>query len=68
VFSELSHYCASIPRFEFAKIKDKKYGQLVLETRTYPVFNILYNLFIENNTKSIKYDMFHYLSPIALAY
>jgi hypothetical protein len=68
VFTELSHYCASIPRLEYAKIKGKKYGQLILETRTYPVLNILYKLFIDNDIKVIKYDMFHYLSPIALAY
>jgi ubiquinol-cytochrome c reductase cytochrome b subunit len=68
VFTELSHYCASIPRFEYAKIKGKKYGQLILETRTYPVLNIIYKLFIDNDIKVIKYDMFHYLSPIALAY
>jgi len=68
VFNDLSHYCASVPRFEYAKIKDKKYGQLILDTRTYPVLNILYELFIDNNIKIIKYDMFHYLSPIALSY
>jgi len=68
VFTELSHYCTSLPRFEIAKIKNKKYGQLVLETRSYPVFNNLYYLFIDNNTKIVHPDLFFYLTPKALAY
>jgi hypothetical protein len=64
----LSHYCSSLPRFDFAIIKGKKYGQLILETRTYPVLNELYKLFIFNKVKIIKEKLFHYISPKALAY
>jgi hypothetical protein len=68
IFIELSHYFSSLPRFDLANIKDKKYGQLILETRSYPVLNELYKLFIINNVKIIKEELFHYLSPKALAY
>jgi hypothetical protein len=68
VFIELSHYCSSLPRFDFAKLKEKKYGQLILETRSYPVLNELYSLFIVDGVKTIKNDLFHFLSPRALAY
>jgi LAGLIDADG DNA endonuclease family len=39
VFSTLSHYCPSIPRFEFVKLGNKRHGRLVFETRSYPVLN-----------------------------
>ena len=72
VFTELSHFCSSVPRFDFSRIKGKNgikfYGQLILETRTYPVFNELYKLFIVNGTKTITSEMYNYLSPAALAY
>jgi hypothetical protein len=67
-FMELIHYCASVPRFEFAKLKGKFYGQLILETRTYPVFNKLASLFLVDGVKTIKEDLYHYLSPTSLAY
>lgn len=44
VFTELIHYFTTLPRFDFAKVKGKKYGQLILETRSYPVLNKLYDL------------------------
>jgi hypothetical protein len=68
IFTELSHYCSSLPRFDFAILKEKKYGQLILETRSYPVLNEIYKLFIKNNVKVIKEELYHYLSPKALAY
>ena len=70
VFSKVSHYCSSLPRYEevHLKINNKKYGRLVLETRSYSIFNRLENLFIENKIKIIKPDLFHYLTPTALAY
>jgi hypothetical protein len=66
----LAHYCNSLPRFEWAYLKSTglRYGQLVLETRSYPVMNILYTLFIEDGKKIIREELYFYLSPIALAY
>jgi len=68
VFTQLSHYCSSIPRLEFTKLKNKKYGLLILETRSYLIFNQLYDLFIIEGKKGIKEELYHYLSPISLAY
>jgi len=39
-----------------------------LKTRSYPILNELYNLFIKNNVKIIKEDLFYFLSPKSLAY
>ena len=63
VYIELTHYFASLPRLEFAKVKCKVYGQLILETRSYPVLNQLYDLFMVNGIKTIKIDLFDLLSP-----
>lgn len=68
VYTELCHYCSSLPRFEVATINKKKYGQLVLETRSYPIFNQIYKLFIIEGVKVISSELFFYLSPKALAY
>lgn len=68
VFTELIHYFTTLPRFDFAKVKGKKYGQLILETRSYPVLNKLYDLFIVDGVKTIKIELFDLLSPRALAY
>jgi len=63
VFTELAHFCSSIPRFNRAYLKStgKFYGQLILETRTYPVINLLYKLFIQDGKKVIKEELFIYL-------
>ena len=63
VYTELIHYFSTLPRFEFAKVKGKFYGQLILETRSYPVLNQLYDLFMVNGIKTIKIDLFDLLSP-----
>ena len=70
VFTELSHFCSSIPRFDRAYLKStgKTYGQLILETRTYPIMNVLYTLFIQDSKKVIKEELFNFLSPVALAF
>jgi len=48
VFNDLAHYCSSLPlpRYEVTSFKGKKYGVLILETRTYVVFKEIYGLFI----------------------
>jgi hypothetical protein len=69
VFMELNHYCATPPRLETTVLNNGKFYKLItLETRTYPVFNQLYNLFIIKGRKGINLDLFDYLSPKALAY
>lgn len=68
VYTELAHYFASLPRFDFAIAKGKKYGQVILETRSYPVLNQLYDIFIVNGVKIISKDLFDLLTPRALAY
>lgn len=70
VFTELSQFCSSIPRFDRAHLKStgKTYGQLILETRAYPIINLLYTLFILDGKKVIKEELFFYLSPAALAF
>lgn len=68
VFTMLSHYCPSVPRFECTKLGDKLHGRLVFETRHYPILNQLHDLFIINKVKVIKPDLFHYLTPLALAH
>ena len=68
VYTELIHYFSTLPRFEFAKVKGKFYGQLILETRSYPVLNKLYDLFIVNGVKGIKIELFDFLTPRALAF
>ena len=70
VFTELSHFCSSIPRFDRAYLKStgKTYGQLILETRTYPIMNVLYTLFIQDGKKVITEELFSFLSPVALAF
>jgi hypothetical protein len=49
-----------LPRFDRAYLKStsKFYGQLILETRTYPVMNLLYKLFIQDGKKVIKEELF----------
>ena len=46
VFNKISHYCSSIPRYETTKLiynnhNTKVFGRLIIETRAYPIFNIL---------------------------
>jgi hypothetical protein len=64
-FTELSHFCSSIPRFDRAHLKStgKTYGQLILETRAYPIMNLLYTLFILDGKKVIKEELFFIYLP-----
>ncbi len=68
VFTELSHYCSSLPRIEYTTLKTKRYKLITLETRSYPIRDKLYNILYINNRKSIQPELFHYLTPKALAY
>lgn len=68
VFMLLSHFCASPPASELSYLNGKRFISLILGTRTYPVFTQLYQLFYQNGVKVISQDLYHYLSPTALAW
>ena len=60
----LSSFCASYPR----GMKDKLSYSIELVTRSYPVLSFVYDLFYVNGVKCIQEELFHYLSPQAIAY
>jgi hypothetical protein len=60
----LSSFCGSYPR----GMVDKLSYSLEIVTRSYPVLSFVYDLFYVNGVKCIHEDLFHYLSPQALAY
>ena len=66
----LSHFVSSIPHTDFTTLKStgKTYLGVRFDTRVYPVFNQLYSLFFVNGRKTITNELFHYMSPQALAY
>lgn len=69
VFNQLIHFFSAMPRFEIATLSNgKKYGQVILETRAYPVFSFFLNLFVVNGNKVIKEELFFYFTPVSLAY
>lgn len=60
----LSSFCASYPR----GMKDKLSYSIELVTRSYPVLSFVYDLFYIDGVKCIQEELFHYLSPQAIAY
>jgi hypothetical protein len=60
----LSSYCASYPRC----MVDKLSLSLEIVTRSYPVLAFVYDLFYVDGVKCISKELFHCLSPQALAY
>lgn len=67
-FVHLVHYCASVPALETSILNGKRFFGIILATRTYPVFTQLYKLFYQNGVKVISPELYHYLSPTALAW
>lgn len=67
-FVVLSHYTASLPYADSTVINGVRFYSTRFDTRAYPVFTILHNIFIINGKKIISPDLFHFLSPVALAY
>lgn len=59
---------ASLPYADSTVINGVRFYSTRFDTRAYPVFTILHNIFIINGKKIISPDLFHYLSPVALAY
>lgn len=68
VFTQLFPYCNSFPKLDISRIGDKIYYHVVFGTRNYPFLNELYEMFISNNKKHVPFDIFHELTPIALAH
>ena len=64
-----SPFCASLPASEIVYTFGGAFIQLIITTRTYPVMWELWNLFYDNNGKKvIKAEIYHHLSPVALAF
>jgi hypothetical protein len=71
----LSHYCSSIPYTDNATIGTKKYYGIRMDTRAYPIFTYLYDIFYKyefnvGHKKVVPPSEYIYdlLSPVALAY
>lgn len=68
VFMNLIHYIPYMPALDSTTIKGITYYSTVFHTRTYPIFIFLYNLFYVNSIKTISSELFHYFTPVSLAY
>lgn len=67
-FLSLSHYCSSVPSLVIGtRRKTVTYG-LQFSTRGYPCLNELYYLFYNNKIKTVPYNIYELLTPIALAH
>lgn len=66
----LSHYASSLPYADWTILKatGRKYLALRFDTRAYPVLYQLHALFFIDGRKGITSELFHYLSPQALAF
>jgi hypothetical protein len=73
-FNKLSHYCSSIPYTDNGRIKGKLYFGIRFDTRAYPCFTTLFNMFYSYNSitnkwvKIVPLDIYNLLTPEALAY
>ena len=74
VFTLLSPYCAGLPYLDYSILKGTRYYRVIFTTRTYLVFNEIYNIFIShspgsmNKKKVVPQDIYNLLSPVALAH
>jgi hypothetical protein len=68
VFIILAPYCSSLPNFRKGRRAGKTFYALNLYTRSLPCFTLLKNMFYPHNKKIIPLDIFHYLTPVALAH
>jgi hypothetical protein len=71
----LSHYCSTVPYTDNATIRGKKYYGIRMDTRAYPVFTYLYDMFYKYEV-NVGYkkvvppseQIYDLLTPVALAY
>jgi len=68
VFIQLFSYCGSFPRLDVSNIGSKRHYLVVFGTRNYPFLNELYEIFIDNGKKRVPINIFHELTPVALAH
>lgn len=68
VFIHLIHYVASMPSGGKQMLNGKAYYNTTLNTRSYPVFLFLYDLFYLNGVKIVSPEIFHFFTPVSLAY
>lgn len=74
-FMLLSHYCSNIPYTDNATIRGKNYYGIRMDTRAYPVFTYLYDMFYKYEV-NVGYKkvvppseyIYELLTPVALAY
>jgi hypothetical protein len=53
IFIILSHYCSAYPYFTKTRVRGKTLFGIQLQTRTYPCFTQLHDLFYVNNVKVV---------------
>lgn len=68
VWSILNPYCQSLPYVFYPSLKGKKFKGIMLKTRTYSVFKILYDKFILNGVKVVPNDIFELLNEVTFAH
>jgi hypothetical protein len=70
----LSHFCSSMPYTDNATIKGKIYYGIRMDSRAYPCFTVLYDMFYNydkeknKNIKVVPLDIYNLLTPEAIAY
>jgi LAGLIDADG DNA endonuclease family/Cytochrome C oxidase subunit II, periplasmic domain len=67
VFNLLSHYSSSYPHTTIGKRNNTIVYGLEFFTRSLPCFSQIHSLWYYQGTKVLPYDLFDYLTPIALA-
>jgi hypothetical protein len=68
VFTLLSPYCAGLPYLDSSVIKGVRHYKARFTTRTYTVMNELYDMFYVEGIKVVPQEIYHLLSPVALAH
>jgi len=68
VFTLLSPYCAGLPYLDSSVIKGVRHYRAMFTTRTYTVMNELYDMFYVEGIKVVPQEIYHLLSPVALAH
>lgn len=61
-------YCGSLPTLVKAKKNGKIFYGLQMQTRSFPCFTKIGEMFYPNGVKIVPQDIFHYLDPIVLAF
>ena len=73
-FMLLSHFCSSMPYTDNTTLKGKMYYGIRMDTRGYPCFTLLFNMFYQYDAEKKRYiiivplDIYNLLSPESLAY